>query len=114
MFANVPLQSFKMLASLSILASALFGLAATSPTGLDKRADSLIVTTVPDTVRPYIVRAFGLDGYTVGAQIYRFPVTGNSSGGAFSMIGTATYESSSLGVLPHVSLLGGPSTANHR
>lgn len=64
----------------------------------------LIVTKVPDHVRPYIVRAYTLDGYRVGSQVYRFPVTGPSSDYAFTLISTAAPASTSLGVLPHVSI----------
>jgi hypothetical protein len=72
----------------------------------EKQATSdLIVSKVPDHVRPYIVRAYALDGYRVGSQIYRFPVTGPSSDYAFTLISTAAPASTSLGVLPHVSSL---------
>lgn len=71
---------------------------------LKQTAGDLIVTKVPDYVRPYIVRAYALDGYRVGSQIYRFPVTGPSSDYAFTLISTAAPASTSLGVLPHVSL----------
>lgn len=65
-------------------------------------AGDLIVAKVPDHVRPYIVRAYTLDGYRVGSQIYRFPVTGPSSDYAFTLISTAAPASTALGVLPHV------------
>ncbi|KAG9200983.1 hypothetical protein G6514_006363 [Epicoccum nigrum] len=64
-------------------------------------ASDLIVNKVPDHARPYIVRAYALDGYRVGSQIYRFPVTGPSSDYAFTLISTAAPASTSLGVLPH-------------
>jgi hypothetical protein len=63
----------------------------------------LVVSKVPDHVRPYVVRAYTLDGYRVGAQVYRFPVTGPSSDYAFTLISTAAPSSTELGVLPHVS-----------
>lgn len=62
----------------------------------------LVVTKVPDYVRPYAVRAYTLDGVRIGSQIYRFPVTGASSDNAFTLISTAAPASSELGVLPHV------------
>ncbi|KAI7503763.1 RmlC-like cupin [Hortaea werneckii] len=61
----------------------------------------LEVTTVPNHVRPYIVRAYSLPGVVVGTQIYRFPVTGPSSDNAFTLISTAAPASDELGVLPH-------------
>ena len=67
----------------------------------DKR--SLVVAKVPDFVRPYAVRAYTLDGVRIGPQVYRFPVTGPSSGNAFTLISTTAPASSELGVLPHVS-----------
>jgi hypothetical protein len=70
-----------------------------------RSASDLIVSKVPDHVRPYIVRAYAIDGYRVGSQIYRFPVTGPSSDYAFTLISTAAPASTSLGVLPHVSTL---------
>lgn len=66
------------------------------------QAEPLIVTEVPDHVRPYVVRAYTIDGPLVGNQVYRFPVTGASSGGAFTLISTAATGSEALGVLPHV------------
>jgi hypothetical protein len=81
----------------------LVGLAASLPSSSHARAArDLIVTKVPNYVRPYIVRAYTLDGYRVGSQVYRFPVTGPSSNYAFTLISTAAPASTSLGVLPHV------------
>lgn len=83
-----------------------FNLVTCLPSISGKRAASnLIVSKVPDHVRPYVVRAYALDGYRVGSQIYRFPVTGPSSDYAFTLISTAAPASTSLGVLPHVSSL---------
>lgn len=83
-----------------------FNLVTCLPSISGKRAASnLIVSKVPDHVRPYVVRAYALDGYRVGSQIYRFPVTGPSSDYAFTLISTAAPASTSLGVLPHVSTL---------
>jgi len=64
----------------------------------------LEVMTVPDHVRPYIVRAYSLPGVVIATQIYRFPVTGPSSDNAFTLISTAAPASDELGVLPHVSM----------
>ncbi|KAF2690820.1 RmlC-like cupin [Lentithecium fluviatile CBS 122367] len=71
----------------------------------DNDNSSLIVTTVPDYIRPYVVHAYTLDGVRLGAQVYRFPVTGPSSGNAFTLISTASPSSTDLGVLPHAHLL---------
>ncbi|KAL5382273.1 hypothetical protein DPSP01_006669 [Paraphaeosphaeria sporulosa] len=71
--------------------------------GTAKRDNSsLVVTKVPDYVRPYVVRAYTLDGVRIGSQVYRFPVTGPSSDNAFTLISTAAPASSELGVLPHI------------
>jgi hypothetical protein len=84
----------------------LVGLAASLPSSSHARAAQaardLIVTKVPDYVRPYIVRAYTLDEYRVGSQVYRFPVTDPSSNYAFTLVSTAAPASTSLGVLPHV------------
>jgi len=86
----------------------LVGLAAGVPSSSHARAaqaaGDLVVTKVPDYVRPYVVRAYSLDGVRVGSQVYRFPVTGPSSDYAFTLISTAAPASTSLGVLPHVCL----------
>jgi|SRR5690242_1577873 len=85
--------------------TSLVGLAACLPQSSQthkRQADDLIVIKVPDHVRPYVVRAYTLDGYRVGSQVYRFPVTGPSSDYAFTLISTAAPASTSLGVLPHV------------
>jgi quercetin dioxygenase-like cupin family protein len=39
---------------------------------------------------------------TIGAQTYRFYVTGPSSGNAYTLLGTNAPTSASLGVLPHI------------
>lgn len=93
-----------MLFNLSLLAAAA-GLAQSTPV-LSKNYTQgvpLVVTEVPDYVRPYVVRAYSIDGPLVGNQVYRFPVTGASSDGAFTLISTAAPGSSDLGVLPHAS-----------
>ncbi|KAF2126739.1 quercetin 2,3-dioxygenase [Dothidotthia symphoricarpi CBS 119687] len=88
--------------------STLLGLAACRPSNpfVSKHGNTtdLIVTTVPTHVRPYIVRAYSIDGLQLGPQVYRFPVTGESSGGAFSIISTAAAQSVNLGVNPHAHL----------
>lgn len=96
-----------MLFNLSLLAAAslIQSSIATPVSGRDyPSATPLVVTTVPEYVRPYVVRAYSLDGPLVGNQVYRFPVTGASSGGAFTLISTAATGSGDLGVLPHVSI----------
>lgn len=63
----------------------------------------LYVTTAPSTPRPYIVPAYSsVQAVAIGSQIYRFPVTGPSSGNAFTLVTTAGPASSALGVLPHI------------
>lgn len=98
-----------MLSNISLFAAAasLFHSAISTPVSIQSysAAESLVVTTVPDYVRPYVVRAYSLDGPLVGNQVYRFPVTGASSGGAFTLISTAATGSVNLGVSPHVRFL---------
>lgn len=67
-------------------------------------SSSLWVSEVPSSPQPYAVRHYGIAGVSLGAQIYRFPVTGPSSDNAFTLISTASPGSGSLGVLPHVHL----------
>lgn len=64
---------------------------------------SLWVDNAPDYVKPYVIEHYATaQAVAVGAQIYRFPVTGPSSGGKFSLLSTASPASDTLGVLPHV------------
>lgn len=66
-------------------------------------ASSLWVENAPDYVRPYAIEHYATaQAVAIGAQIYRFPVTGASSGGKFSLLSTASCSSGSLGVLPHI------------
>ena len=63
----------------------------------------LEVDNPPDYVRPYVIRHYATaSAVTIGAQTYRFYVTGNSSGGAFTILSTNAPSSASLGVLPHI------------
>lgn len=94
-----------MFVLLTVLSSLVFSLAASRQVEFKPSNSSLVVTKVPDYVRPYVVKAYTLDGVRLGAQVYRFPVTGPSSGNAFTLISTASPASSDLGVLPHVSTL---------
>lgn len=86
----------------SIFIVTLIGAVAASQSISKHDNSSLVVTQVPDYVRPYAVRAYTLDGVRIGSQVYRFPVTGPSSDYAFTLISTAAPASSELGVLPHV------------
>lgn len=64
---------------------------------------SLYVENAPSHVRPYVIERYAnAQAVAVGQQIYRFPVTGPSSGGAFSILMTSSPGSSALGVLPHI------------
>ncbi|KAG4411186.1 hypothetical protein IFR04_015677 [Cadophora malorum] len=62
---------------------------------------SMWVDEVPSLVRPYAIQHYSAQGYVVGQQIYRFPVTGPSSDYAFTLISTNAPGSSDLGVFPH-------------
>lgn len=64
---------------------------------------SLWVDNAPSYVKPYVIEHYATaQAVAIGAQIYRFPVTGPSSGGKFSLLSTASPASDALGVLPHV------------
>ncbi|CAD6443904.1 4e3e9b3b-416a-4793-a5c3-e3a073ea57e5 [Sclerotinia trifoliorum] len=78
-----------------------FGLASASRTTSHEKS-SVWVTEVPDHVRPYAIAHYDAGGCMVGNQLYRFPVTGPSSGYAFSLLSTNAPPSSALGVFPHI------------
>jgi hypothetical protein len=63
---------------------------------------SLWVTEVPESLQNYAIPHSVGNAYAVGDQIYRFPVTGPSSNYSFTLIGTSSPASDSLGVLPHI------------
>ncbi|GMF65649.1 unnamed protein product [Phytophthora lilii] len=63
---------------------------------------SLVVDTAPDELRAYVLPKNHGEAVKIGDQVYRFSVTGPSSGGAFSLLQTNAPESTSLGVLPHI------------
>ena len=65
-------------------------------------ASSIWVTSTPSYVRSYVISHYSAKGYAVGQQIYRFPVTGSWSGGAFTLIRTNAPGSAYLGVLPYI------------
>jgi quercetin dioxygenase-like cupin family protein len=65
-------------------------------------AGSLVVEEAPQELRPYVLPKNYGQAVAVGQQIYRFSVTGNSSGGAFTLMQTNAPDSTSLGVLPHI------------
>lgn len=72
-----------------------------SSTPIAPLSSSIWVTEVPTSVRPYAIKHYSAQGYVVGQQIYRFPVTGPSSDYAFTLISTNAPESKVLGVAPH-------------
>lgn len=62
----------------------------------------LEVTTPPDHPRPYFIRSSSAaHSVATGNQIFRFPVTANSSGGEFTIVGTNAPPSKNLVVHPH-------------
>ena len=65
---------------------------------------NLEVVAAPSEPQPYILRSYSpAQSLSIGSQLYRFPVTGNSSGGAFSLVQTdAPSGNGALGVLPHI------------
>jgi mannose-6-phosphate isomerase-like protein (cupin superfamily) len=81
--------------------AAAIGFATAVPTTDTSTLSSIWVTEVPTYVRPYAIAHYMAGGCVIGAQVYRFPVTGPSSDYAFSLISTNAPGSTSLGVLPH-------------
>ncbi|KAI5361049.1 putative rmlC-like cupin domain superfamily, rmlC-like jelly roll protein [Septoria linicola] len=64
---------------------------------------SLWVDQAPDYVRPYAIEHYAnAQALTIGAQTYRFPITGAASGNKFSLLTTNAPASGDLGVLPHI------------
>lgn len=69
----------------------------------DVPVDYLVVDNAPDHLRPYIMRHYAqAQAVTIGAQTYRFYITGPSSDYAFTLLSTTAPNSASLGVLPHL------------
>ncbi|CAI7678966.1 unnamed protein product [Penicillium pancosmium] len=65
--------------------------------------DDLFVDNAPSSPRPYVIPHYANShSVTIGPQLYRFPVTGPSSGYAFTLMGTNAPSSGNLGVLPHI------------
>ncbi|KAE9291070.1 hypothetical protein PR003_g25134 [Phytophthora rubi] len=65
---------------------------------------SLVVDTAPEELRAYryvLPKNHG-EAVKIGDQVYRFSVTGPSSGGAFTLLQTSAPEATTLGVLPHI------------
>ncbi|KAL1619522.1 hypothetical protein SLS56_010066 [Neofusicoccum ribis] len=81
--------------------STLAAIGSAAPAARAAAASSLYVDEAPQYLRPYILPKMGGQAVAVGAQIYRFSVTGNSSAGAFTLMQTNAPDSSELGVLPH-------------
>lgn len=82
----------------TLLLAASLGAAVASPT-----LDDLYLQNAPSSPRPYVIPHYAdSHAVTIGAQLYRFPVTGPASGGAFTLMSTNAPGSSELGVLPHL------------
>ncbi|KAJ3548976.1 hypothetical protein NM208_g560 [Fusarium decemcellulare] len=64
-------------------------------------SDDLCLATAPQSLRPYVLPKGAGQGVALGQQVIRFPVTSNSSGGAFSLLLANAPSSDQLGVLPH-------------
>lgn len=65
--------------------------------------DDLYVENAPSSPRPYVIPHYANShAVTIGSQLYRFTVTGPSSGHAFTLMSTNAPASGSLGVLPHI------------
>lgn len=83
---------------LVLLASLGAGLVQAQPT-----LDDLFLDAAPSSPRPYVIPHYANShAVTIGQQLYRFAVTGPSSGYAFTLMSTNAPSSGDLGVLPHV------------
>ncbi|KAJ5295038.1 hypothetical protein N7508_009859 [Penicillium antarcticum] len=83
--------------SLLLLASFSAGLAQSAT------LEELYLENAPSSPRPYVIPHYANShAVTVGDQLYRFTVTGPSSGYAFTLMSTNAPSSGSLGVLPHI------------
>lgn len=81
-----------MLSNLLLATTAATSASALSPLFLD---------TPPSHSQPYAIKRFApAKAVAVGQQIYRFPVTGASSDGKFSLLSTSAPSSNDLGVPP--------------
>ncbi|GLI81504.1 hypothetical protein PoHVEF18_009885 [Penicillium ochrochloron] len=84
--------------SLLLLASLGTGLAQAQLT-----LDDLYLNNAPSSPRPYVIPHYANShAVTIDSQLYRFTVTGPSSGYAFTLMSTNAPSSGSLGVLPHI------------
>lgn len=76
---------------------------AAGSTAFTVAAASLWVDQAPSSPIPYCIEHYATaQAVAIGQQIYRFPVTGPSSGGKFSLLSTSAPASGALGVLPHI------------
>ncbi|KAJ5110617.1 hypothetical protein N7532_001152 [Penicillium argentinense] len=83
---------------LVLLASLCAGLVQAQPT-----LEDLYVDNAPSSPRPYVIPHYANShAVTVESQLYRFTVTGPSSGYTFTLMSTNAPGSGSLGVLPHI------------
>lgn len=83
---------------LLLLGSLGAGLVQSQPT-----LEDLYLENAPSSPRPYIIPHYANShAVTIGSQLYRFTVTGPSSGNAFTLMSTNAPSSPSLGVLPHI------------
>ncbi|KAJ5683620.1 hypothetical protein N7462_006785 [Penicillium macrosclerotiorum] len=83
--------------SLLLIASLGAGLVQSKPT-----LDELYLENAPSAPRPYVIPHYANShAVTIDSQLYRFAVTGPSSGYAFTLMSTNAPSSGSLGVLPH-------------
>ncbi|KAJ6023903.1 hypothetical protein N7540_004700 [Penicillium herquei] len=65
--------------------------------------EDLFLENAPSSPRPYVIPHYANShAVTIDSQLYRFTVTGPSSGYAFTLMSTNAPSSGSLGVLPHI------------
>ncbi|KAL4951764.1 RmlC-like cupin domain-containing protein [Aspergillus filifer] len=87
----------KLLSAIPVLASA------ATAAAQSLQLSDLYVIEAPSSPRPYILPHYANShAVTIGAQLYRFAVTGASSDYAFTLMSTNAPASGSLGVLPHI------------
>jgi hypothetical protein len=93
-----------MIAATALLgcATTAIGLATSAGTEQFSSNQGLVVNVVPSYVRPYVVRAYTIEGVIMGSSTTYFPVTGPSSDNAFTLQIITGGVQDDMQILPHV------------
>lgn len=96
-----------MIATTALLACATAAICLATDGGADQFRlfnpdQGLVVNVVPSYVRPYVVRAYTIEGVIMGSSTTYFPVTGPSSDNAFTLQVITGGVQEDRQILPHV------------